>query len=174
MSERVVWVGTARVLGEPASQGSKDAFVPKGARRPVMVEADKSLPAWRGELQRQMARCAPDVLPDQAAYRVRLFVYVARPSRDFGTGRNAGKLKPSAPLYPTAGKDLDKVARACGDAGSGVWWKDDRQIVAWEIERRYSLDGKTSTVVQAERLVIEPAGEVASERDDGDDGAGSG
>src|SRR3954449_13019503 len=48
---------------------------------------------------------------------IRLDFYFPRPATHYGTGRNAGQLKDSAPLYPdTVGADLDKLARSTVDA----------------------------------------------------------
>jgi len=53
-----------------------------------------------------------------------------RPKAHFGTGRNAGSLKASAPSYVSTTPDLDKLARALGDALKGIVLRDDSQI-AW-------------------------------------------
>lgn len=57
----------------------------------------------------------------------------ARPSAHYGTGRNAGTLKLSAPPCPSSHAigDLDKLVRACFDAltDAGIW-KDDSQVVS--------------------------------------------
>lgn len=58
--------------------------------------------------------------------------HMPRPQSHFGTGRNAGQVKTSAPLHPvTLGRnDTDKMIRLVGDALTiaGVI-KDDAQIV---------------------------------------------
>lgn len=73
------------------------------------------------------------------AVKVQITFFFPRPDGHYGTGRNAGVLKDSSPLYPEkTGEDLDKLARACLDALTGIVWKDDRRVVTLPIKRRYS------------------------------------
>lgn len=60
-----------------------------------------------------------------------------RPKGHFGTGRNAGVLKPSAKTYVEVTPDLDKLLRAVGDALSGVAIRDDAQIVSVSARKVY-------------------------------------
>lgn len=143
---RPTWRGEAIVFGEAAAQGSKTAYANKKGGRPIMVDADKKLKSWRGQLQAEMDACAPPSPLDETVW-VFLTVYVSRPRSHYGTGRNAGVLKPTAPLLPKSGKDLDKIARAVGDAGSRIWWTDDSRIAAWTIFRLY--DARERTLVRA-------------------------
>lgn len=66
-----------------------------------------------------------------------------RPRGHFGTGRNAGTLRPSAPLYPGGAPDLDKLVRAVFDAvtDAGVVWADDAQVVRLVASKLYVADG---------------------------------
>jgi len=77
----------------------------------------------------------------EAGVAVRIVARFARPASHYGTGRNAGVLKPGAPKWPTtrAGGDLDKVARLVLDALeiAGVY-KDDSQVVALRAEKEYA------------------------------------
>lgn len=60
-----------------------------------------------------------------------LMVYVARAKGHFGTGRNAGVLKESAPLYPTSKPDLSNTLKLVEDALTHYAWPDDDQIVGY-------------------------------------------
>lgn len=64
-----------------------------------------------------------------------------RPKSHYGTGRNAGVLKASAPAFPTrqGTKDADKLARAVGDAltMAGVW-ADDAQVCDLRAAKRWA------------------------------------
>ena len=55
--------------------------------------------------------------------------YLPRPQGDYTTGKNAGNLKPSAPMYHIKVPDADKLARAVQDALTKVIWHDDKQVV---------------------------------------------
>ena len=72
------------------------------------------------------------------AVQVSLLAEFARPKSHLGSGRNAGTVKPSAPLWHTVYPDLDKVARGVGDGlvEAGVL-ADDSLIASWRIEKRW-------------------------------------
>lgn len=61
----------------------------------------------------------------------------ARPQGHFGTGRNAGTLKPNAPRYPIVRPDALKLARVAEDALTGVLYADDAQIVEERLLKVY-------------------------------------
>jgi len=65
-----------------------------------------------------------------------LFVF-GRPRSHFGTGRNAGRLKPSAPVYCSTRPDLDKLVRAIGDALAGIAVVDDAAFVQLVARKHY-------------------------------------
>lgn len=65
------------------------------------------------------------------------FVF-ARPKGHFGSGRNAGKLKPSAPRWPTAKKDdRTNCLKSTEDALTGIVWHDDSQVVDGPSRKSY-------------------------------------
>ena len=67
--------------------------------------------------------------------------YFARPKYHYGTGRNEGKLKTSAPEYPHLNsKDFDNIVKRVCDLMNAIVYIDDRQIVnADNIRLRYAL-----------------------------------
>lgn len=132
MSDLDFWVA-----GVPRAQGSK-RHVGKG----VMVEMSKELPAWRQDIA-ATARAAAGNEPQMLGpLRLRACFWFPRPASHFGTGRNMGQLKASAPRYVATNPDLDKLMRALGDAlsASGVI-RDDRQLAWVEIDKRYGGPG---------------------------------
>jgi Holliday junction resolvase RusA-like endonuclease len=60
---------------------------------------------------------------------VEMIFCLPRPKGHFGSGRNAGTLKASAPRYPTSKPDLDNLEKFAMDCCNGVAWKDDAQVV---------------------------------------------
>lgn len=63
---------------------------------------------------------------------------MTRPGDHFGTGRNAGKVKPSAPKWPTAKNgDRTNLLKAVEDALTGIVWDDDSQVVSGPIDKMY-------------------------------------
>ncbi len=134
------WKGFVTVYGKAAAQGSKRIGRAGGANgKPILLDADPRLKFWRAQMQDEMRATAPAELLPGIGYSASLIVFVQRPGAHF---RANGTLKENAPVMPVSGLDLDKVQRACGDAGTGLWWRDDRQVVKWTAERLYSPDGR--------------------------------
>lgn len=133
------------VMGTPAPQGSK-RHVGNGR----MVESSKAVGPWReaivAEAKRQGAAGA--MIGDATAVTVTFLL--RRPAGHYGTGRNAGVLKASAPKYPTGRPDLDKTARAVLDAltQSGLI-ADDALVVDLHAHKRYAEKGSpTGAIVE--------------------------
>ena len=81
-----------------------------------MVESSKKVGPWRAQVVKV---CRAEGLHESApagAAIVLLGFVLPRPKSHFGTGRNAGVLKPSAPSHHTTYPDVDKLARAVFDA----------------------------------------------------------
>jgi crossover junction endodeoxyribonuclease RusA len=65
--------------------------------------------------------------------------YLPRPKGHYGTGRNAGRVRDSAPGYPEHRPDLDKLARALLDGlGMGGAWADDCQVTHLHVSKLYA------------------------------------
>lgn len=146
------------VPGKPEPRGSKQAFVlyknratKEPVRRPdgsIVVNTTDDNPqskAWM-ELVSNHARMAwrtPDgkrkPFMQEVALEVEMIFFLRRPQAHFGTGRNAGQVKDSAPARPIVTPDDDKLLRGTRDALSGIVWKDDALIVRSIIEKRYAV-----------------------------------
>lgn len=168
------------VIGHPVAQGDLTAMplMKRGTRAPVigkggrpiinMVHSNaETLKPWRNEIA-QMAvangwkAMGLDALDE--AVILRLTFYFSRPAAHFGTGRNAGVLKDSAPLYPEAsGSDIDKLSRAVMDGLTGIVWKDDRRVVTLAPRRRYGTPERVEIAVTRPR--IRTVGELRRLRD---------
>lgn len=115
---------TLWIPGVPQPQGSKRLF---GGR---LVEGnDKTLRPWRaniaGEARAEFQRYGG---PTGDAVAVTLGFMFSRPKSHYGTGRNAGEIKSSAPAYKSTKPDVDKLARAVLDALTGIVYVDDSQV----------------------------------------------
>ncbi|MEV4033453.1 RusA family crossover junction endodeoxyribonuclease [Streptomyces umbrinus] len=128
------------VYGTPAPQGSKNRNA-HGA----LYESSAAVKPWREAVK----FAALDALTHDTQWRpldeaVRLDVVftVKRPKHHYGTGRNAGVLKPSAPCFPTGKPDLDKLVRSTQDAltDAGVL-ADDSCVTAVFAAKAYVLTG---------------------------------
>lgn len=121
----------AVVYGLPVPMGSKNAF--KGR---VVDSNAKKLRPFQALMRDAMAQDAPES-PLTGPIEMRMVFYLPRPRNHFGTGKNADVLKASAPSVPTVKPDVDKLVRAVLDCGTGLWFKDDAQVVASTEYKRY-------------------------------------
>lgn len=76
--------------------------------------------------------------PFTGAIFMRLVFYFIRPKSHFGTGKNANKLKDSAPVFHIKTPDIDNLIKFVSDALNGIFYTDDRQIVSIDAEKGYS------------------------------------
>lgn len=105
--------------GQPVGQGSITRN-----RYGAAYNAAKGAGPWRKEVIRAATDAAgPDWVILEEATLVDVTFYGPRSSSHYGTGRNAGILKASAPTYPIAQgrygaglQDIDKLARSILDA----------------------------------------------------------
>lgn len=110
------------VYGLPRPQGSK-----RHVGRGIMVESSKHVKDWRaGVASAAREAYGGDLLNGPVSLHVR-FLF-PRPRSDYGTGKNATKLRSSAPLRMTKKPDVSKLVRAVEDALTGVLWRDDSQV----------------------------------------------
>ena len=128
----------ATVLGIPRPMGSKRAFVRGG--KAVLVDADKSLRSWQGDVRAALQGNGPPT-PVNAPVYVRVTFVFPRPLSHYGTGKNAGKLKPTAPLWCAEKPDVDKLLRAVFDCLTGSWIVDDKRIARPVAEKLYTTHG---------------------------------
>lgn len=130
---------TFTVFGTPRPQGSLRLFRSPKTQREVAKYANSTI-EWRNRVQaelREQYDGRPTIIGEVL---VRLDFEMPRPKHHFGTGRNAGVLKPSAPHWPTnSGGDLDKLVRAINDSltDAGVW-VDDAQVVEIHAIKRFA------------------------------------
>ena len=126
------------VYGTAQSRGSKTPWNPRrkdgslvlrADGRPVIATMDdnKKSKNWMAEVRAAAAGAFSGELLTGPIELTCAF-YFARPTSHYGTGRNSGKLKPSAPIDHTQKPDLSKITRAVEDAMTKVIWRDDSQI----------------------------------------------
>ena len=73
--------------------------------------------------------------------------FFPRPKGHYGTGRNAEKLKPSAPGPELITLDCDNIAKFYLDCMNGIVFRDDRQVVSLRVSKQYGTDGMVSVGV---------------------------
>lgn len=143
MSERI---STGRafffdVPGQPAPQGSKN---------PWGSEDNPRTRPWRHAVTAAAAARLNGAPLLTGPIRVDAHFYFPRPKSHYRTGRHSSQLRPDAPKYHASSPDLDKLARAIGDALAGVAFRDDRQIAAWGLSKTYG--DRAHAIVQVSEL----------------------
>lgn len=124
-----------RVHGIPAPQGSK-RHVGNGR----MIESSRKVGPWR-EAVKAAVLTATNRKPTTVDGPVRVDVtfILPRPKSHLGTGRNAGRVRDSAPSDPVGKPDLDKLLRSTLDALTDVGAiRDDSQVVRIEAAKVYA------------------------------------
>lgn len=90
---------------------------------------------------------APEQPIDEPISLTILF-YLTRPKGHYGTGKNAGQLKASAPLWASKRPDLDNLTKFVLDALNGVFWRDDAVVCSLSVWKRYDSKPRTAVVVE--------------------------
>lgn len=138
------------VNGEPAPQGSK-RHVGNGR----MIESSAKVAPWRANVTATAS--GPTALA--GAVRLVAVFTLARPRSHYGTGRNAGTLKTSAPAYPATRPDVDKLLRSTLDglSDAGVW-EDDSRVVEVTTVKCYPGGHLDALDHPGAVLLVEPMG----------------
>lgn len=135
-----------RVNGTPAPQGSK-RHVGNGR----MVEMSKAVGPWREAVRAEAQDTgwrsgfgSPGPYACSGApVQVTLVFILKRPTSHYGTGRNSGTVKDSAPRFPAGRPDIDKLARAVLDGlVMGGVMADDGQVASLNVAKVYARNGE--------------------------------
>jgi crossover junction endodeoxyribonuclease RusA len=125
------------VAGSPITQGSKVGFMGK-AGKVVMRESGRGhLDAWRNAVGAEARGVAPDELwmvPVLLTLEFRLQIPSSAPKRRrvWPIGKKSG--------------DVDKLARACMDALTGVIFVDDAQVIGLAVTKDFGRPGVMVTI----------------------------
>lgn len=140
-----------RVYGPPQPGGSKRAFPNRKTGRIIVTDDNPRAKPWMQEV----AGAALDAISGwgdapvfDGPVALEAEFVVARPKGHYGSGKNAGKERPGAPLYPAVKPDATKLLRALEDALTGIVWRDDAQVVEQTVWKTYgSPEGAHVTVI---------------------------
>jgi Holliday junction resolvase RusA-like endonuclease len=137
------------VPGIPAAQGSMRAFrLPNGRVTMTDMKGDK-LKLWRHAINDEARRVAGQIIEGPVAMRVEF--RLLKP-------KSAPKRRRTWPIGKLSG-DLDKLARAVGDALTGVLFVDDCQVVEWSVSKDYGDNpGAMITVIEIVEDSVEQTG----------------
>jgi len=126
------------VSGVPATAGSKRAFLSRKTGKPFITDDCTRGKEWRATVRATAAHELPVPHTLSGPLVLQITFRLRRPKAHYGTGRNAGRLKQSAPVRPTTKPDTTKLLRSVEDALTHVVWRDDAQVVGQVTAKVYS------------------------------------
>lgn len=136
--------------------GTRWVYEPVGVPVVNMFEgkgkAGSRLKKWRKTIGQAARLAMGNREPLPPPYHLILKIYFDRPKSHYGTGRNAGKLRPSAPPDNDVGiLDSSKVLRGVEDALEGIAIVNDSKITCHNILKRWTC-GEPRTIIFLESM----------------------
>ena len=125
------------VLGDPKAQKRH-----RHARMGNFIKVYDPSKADKGDFLSIVQRHAPEK-PFDCPLRVDVSFYFSRPKNHYGTGKNAGVLKATAPEWYTSKPDRDNLDKKILDSMCKIFWRDDSIICAGELTKKYSENPRT-------------------------------
>jgi Holliday junction resolvase RusA-like endonuclease len=144
------------VPGQSRPAGSKGAFNHPKTGKIIVTHANKKTKGWMDSVKWFAMQETNSMVPLTEAVCLTLLFLRDRPKSHYGSGRNADRLKSSAPIYCTTVPDLTKLTRAVEDALTGIVWKDDSQVVRQDTDKRYCAGTEKAGV----NIIIETMDEL--------------
>jgi Holliday junction resolvase RusA-like endonuclease len=124
------------VAGRPQQRGSKTAF--KVGDKIAMTDSNKQSGPWMAAVRHEASVAYRGNKLLAGPIHLECQFFFKRPQADWGTGRNSGQLKASAPRYHIKQPDLSKLVRTIEDALTGVIYRDDKQITICESDKSWT------------------------------------
>ncbi len=150
------------VPGVPKPHGSKSAFAFRrkdGSLGAAVTDSSGVAgKAWRAQLAGVLVEewSMEDLL--EGPLVLDLTFFMPRPKGHYGTGRNADKLKPSAPEYHITTPDKTKLTRCVEDALTGTVYRDDKQVIDGWQKKQYAVGyEQPGVMIEIHRPVGVPA-----------------
>ncbi len=134
------------VDGEPAPQGSKRAFRHAATGKIIMVESSAKVRPWRALVAHAASEAMAGRPMEMGPVRMIATYYFCRPKAHYNS---KGQRKPTAPEFVAKKPDLSKLQRSTEDALTGIVYRDDSQIVALTIAKRFiAVDDKPGAHIE--------------------------
>ena len=131
------------IIGKPIAKKR-----PKFARRGRHVCTYSDQKTDEGRFLLQCMDVFHDKAPMEGALEVNMIFVFERPKSHFGTGRNEGVLKKTAPKFHTKKPDIDNLEKFAADCLNKLAWKDDSQIIISKTMKLYGQVAKTKIEIK--------------------------
>ena len=139
---------TFTVPGVAQPGGSKTVGTSKQGK-PFVRDSNRSVYAWRERVAKYAAEAMNGRELETGPLRLLVTFTIVRPKGHYGTGSNAGTVRPGAPAYPTTRPDTTKLLRAVEDALRGIVYRDDAQVVEQEAYKIYGAQANCQVTISA-------------------------
>lgn len=123
---------TFTVYGMPIPQGSLRAFMPKGAKHPVLTADNKKLKPWRQQVSGTAVASIKTLVKRPFAVEVHVAFFFDRPA---SLARQV--------VHKTTKPDVDKLLRSILDALTGIAYEDDAQVIRASQEKLFGSPART-------------------------------
>jgi len=134
------------IPGQARPAGSKSGYYDKKTGKVRVTHANEGTVKWMNTVRFFAMQAAQRMVPTTEAVCLKLIFLKDRPKGHFGSGRNAGMIRSSAPAHFTTTPDLTKLTRAVEDGLTGIVWKDDSQVICQATMKRYCRADETPGV----------------------------
>lgn len=131
------------VLGEPQAQKRH-----RHAKRGKFIATYDPQKGDKQDFLSIVQKKAP-LEPLDRPLKVEINFYFSRPGNHFGTGKNAGVLKQTAPTFHISKPDTDNLAKFVLDAMNKVYWMDDSRICTLVVTKKYDSKPRTDITITA-------------------------
>ena len=149
------------VPGKPQPAGSKRAFPfrrKNGTLGVAVSDMNPKAKDWKATIALEASKHVNGSLLE-GPLELKVIFFFERPKGHYGSGKNADKLRESAPLFPTTRPDCTKLVRGLEDSLSGIVYADDAQIVRQSIQKHYGPSPRTEVYIcQVSDKITEPLG----------------
>ena len=132
------------VLGNPKAQGR-----PKG--KVISGHVHIYDPSESRKAKKSLALIVQEYAPAKlliCPLAIKMEFYFPYRQGDYGTGRNAGVLKTSVPLWHTVKPDVDNCVKLALDAMTGIFFHSDSIISKLEVIKQYSERPRTEIFIK--------------------------
>ena len=136
------------VPGVPRPGGSKRVFLNRKTGKPIVTDMSNNQ-GWKSAVRFAAAVAAQDG-PLSGPLSLLITFYMPRPKSHFRSGKFAGQIKPTAPIYPTNMPDTTKLIRSTEDSLTGIVWSDDCLVAVQSACKLYG--GRVGALIKVSEL----------------------
>ena len=124
---------------------------PVSWKRPGFKKNGKTYDQQLTEKKMYILQIRPQIgkeFPIKGHVSIEVMFCMKRPKSHYGTGKNAGQVKLSAPYYHEGKEDLDNMCKFLLDCLNKEAFLDDRQVVRLDATKMYSFTPRSEIHIE--------------------------